>query len=140
MINKNIFRAYDIRGVYPEEIDSEVVCSVVDCLVKIYQEQPPLKKQKKIIVGYDARLSSPILYRSVIGELKKFSKIKIIKGGIMTTPMSYFLINYLKADGGIVITASHNPYRYNGIKMSKKNAEPINGIEVLRRLKNDKKI
>lgn len=140
MINENIFRAYDIRGVYPQEINPEVVSLVVDCLVKIYQEQPPLKKSKKIIVGYDARLSSPILYRSVIRELKKFPKIKIIKGGIMTTPMSYFLINYLKADGGLVITASHNPYKYNGLKMSKKNAEPLNGLQILKIIKKNKTI
>lgn len=140
MINEKIFRAYDIRGVYPEEINNEVVSLVIDCLVKIYKNQQPLGKQKRVVIGYDARLSSPILYRAAIKELKKFAGIKIIKGGIMTTPMSYFLVNYLKADGGIAITASHNPYRYNGIKMSKKDAEPLNGIQILSFLKKDKKI
>jgi phosphomannomutase len=140
MINEKIFRAYDIRGVYPKEINPEIISLVVDCLVKIYKKDAPKKSWLKVVIGYDARLSSPFLYSAALKAFKKFSKIKVIEGGIMTTPMIYFLINYLKADGGIIITASHNPLKYNGLKMSKKNAEPLNGLQILKILKKDKTV
>ncbi len=140
MVNEKIFRAYDIRGVYPKDINSEIVDLIVGALVKIYKKEAPKKKRLKIVIGHDARLSSPVLYGAAFSALKKFIGIKIIEGGIMTTPMSYFLINFLKADGGIIITASHNPCQYNGVKMSKKNAEPINGLQVLKILKKNRTI
>jgi phosphomannomutase len=140
MMNEEIFRAYDIRGVYPKEINSGVISLVVDCLVKIYRKDAPRKRRLRVVVGYDARLSSPFLYSVALKDFKKFSEIKVIEGGIMTTPMIYFLINYLKADGGVIITASHNPLKYNGLKMSKKNAEPLNGLQILEILKKDEAV
>ena len=127
-IKSQIFKAYDIRGKYPEEINEKAVEIIVKSLIKKL-------KPKKIVIGHAARLSSPELYRGAIRQLKTKSadrriKLKTILTGMITTPMLYFLVNQLKADLGIMITASHNPKEYNGLKFVGKNAEPISGKEV----------
>jgi len=126
-----IFKAYDIRGRYPKEINEEVVA-------KIAREVRGRLGGGKIVVGHDARLSSPALYKSVLQSLKikKFLpagrqvKFKIEAVGLATTPMLYFLVNKLKAAGGIMITASHNPKEFNGLKIVGKKAIPIGGAEI----------
>ena len=130
-MNPSIFKAYDIRGRYPEEINEEVVA-------KIAREVRGRLGGGKIVVGHDARLSSPALYKSVLQSLKikKFLpagrqvKFKIEAVGLATTPMLYFLVNKLKAAGGIMITASHNPKEFNGLKIVGKKAIPIGGAEI----------
>lgn len=134
MINEKIFRAYDIRGAYPEEINGEAVDLIIAALAKFYMKNAPRGGRKTVVLGRDGRISSPELYRQALKTLQKFPQLKIIAAGLMTTPMLYFLTSYFAADGGIMITASHNPLRYNGIKMVKKRSEPINGLEVLRLL------
>ncbi|MEK7658126.1 MAG: hypothetical protein AAB366_03000 [Patescibacteria group bacterium] len=125
-MDKNIFRVYDIRGKYPKEINEEAVAEIIPAIINIL-------KPKIIVVGHDTRLSSPNLYRATINSIKRqVSNIKFIKIGTATTPMFYFLVNKLKADGGIMITASHNPKEYNGLKIVGKNAAPISGKEILK--------
>ena len=85
----------------------------------------------RIVVGHDARLSSPTLYRAAIKGLRATDyRLQLIKVGLATTPMLTFLVHHFKAAGGIMITASHNPKEYNGIKVVGKNAEPIGGKEI----------
>lgn len=123
----SIFRAYDIRGKYPSEINEAVIEKIVVELSK------KLFKFGKIIIGYDARLSSPELYRAAIkGSQIAKRKTQIVKAGMITTPMLSFLVNKLNADGGIMITASHNPKDYNGLKIVGAKAVPVSGREVLR--------
>ena len=125
-MNPDIFKAYDIRGKYPNEINEKIVSDIIVTLIKNL-------KPKTIVIGHDARLSSTKLYKAATKELKHFNilkNIKIIKGGLMTTPMLYFLVNYFNADLGIMITASHNPKEYNGLKIVGKNAIPISGKEI----------
>ncbi len=117
-MNKNIFKAYDIRGKYPDEINEEVVRKIISSLTS-----------KTVVIGRDARLSSPILYQAAIKTLHP-KPYTLIKAGLITTPMLYFLVNYFKADLGIMITASHNPKEYNGLKIVGKNAVPISGREI----------
>lgn len=125
-MNKSIFRAYDIRGKYPKEINEESVTEIIPAIINIL-------KPKIIVVGHDTRLSSPSLYRAAIKELTTNNlRPTTIEVGVATTPMFYFLVNRLKADGGIMITASHNPKEYNGIKIVGKNASPISGKEILK--------
>lgn len=125
-MDKNIFRAYDIRGKYPKEINEEAVAEIIPAIINIL-------KPEIIVVGRDTRLSSPNLYRAAINSIKyKAANSKIIEIGLATTPMFYFLVNHLKADGGIMITASHNPKEYNGLKIVGKNAAPISGKEILK--------
>lgn len=119
-MNASIFKAYDVRGLYPEQINGEIVGKIAVAVAKKL-------KCKKIIVGYDARLSSPTLHQAVMKALNSY---EVVDAGMITTPMLYFLVTKLKADGGIMITASHNPKEYNGIKAVGKKAAPISGTEI----------
>lgn len=134
-INPKIFLAYDIRGKYPEEINEEVVSEIIRSLVQYFLKTKNYKL-KTIIIGHDARLSSPNLYHAVIEQLTiSNQQLAIIKIGLTTTPMFYFLVNHFNADCGIMITASHNPKEYNGLKIVGKNAMPISGEDVYKIIK-----
>jgi len=125
-INPKIFRANDIRGEYPEEINENIVSEIVNGLADLFSEG-------KIIVAHDIRLSSSSLYKTVLNQFKnKNHNLEIIEAGLATTPMFYFLVKKNKAVGGIMITASHNPKNYNGLKVIDKNALPISGTEILK--------
>lgn len=124
----NIFGAYDIRGRYPSEINEKVVAEISRRLGQYFKN--------KIVVAHDARLSSPSLYKTVINQLKaKSYKLKTIEVGLVTTPMFYFLVKKLKADLGLMVTASHLPKNYNGLKIVDKNALSISGQEIKKLLK-----
>lgn len=126
---ERIFGAYDIRGLYPKEINESVVSKIADLLGrKVFRDGA-------IILGHDARKSSPLLYRSV-GQALEAQNIKIMRAGLITTPMLSFLVNRFKASGGIMITASHNPKNYNGLKMVGRKAIPISGREIYQLIKN----
>ena len=145
-MSSSIFKAYDIRGKYPDEINEKVVSEIVAALAKHF-------KSGVIVVGRDARLSSPVLYKAVIKAFsverlafsKKNKKSKtlypkpytLITVGLTTTPMFYFLVNYFKAIGGIMITASHNPKEYNGLKVVGKKAVPMSGEDVYKLITNN---
>ena len=126
-INSKIFKAYDIRGRYPSEINEKAVAEIAKKLPKLLGN--------KIIVAHDARLSSPALYRAVLKGLQHSDILKNV--GMTTTPMFYFLVNKLKASGGIMVTASHNPKNYNGLKVVGKNAKPISGKEIQKLITRD---
>ena len=121
-INSKIFRANDIRGKYPSEINEDIVFEIITKIKSLLGEN--------IIIGFDARLSSSSLYKNALNALEKDKQIKIFEAGIITTPMLYFLVNKLKASSGIMITASHNPKNYNGLKIVGKNAMSIGGEEI----------
>ncbi len=126
-INPNIFKAYDIRGIYPGEINEEIAYLVAKALVKIL-------KAKSIVVSRDMRPSSAPLYEAVLKGLKEMG-VKIFDVGLATTPMYMYVINLEKADGGIVVTASHNPAKYNGLRMEGKFATSVGeglGMEKIR--------
>ncbi|MCL5017213.1 MAG: hypothetical protein M1155_00905 [Patescibacteria group bacterium] len=125
-MQRSIFKANDIRGLYPSEINEKVVFDIVSSISAIFKNS--------VVVGYDARLSSLKLYRSVLAALKQKNGLRIIDAGMITTPASYFLVNKYKADGGIMITASHNPKEYNGLKIMGKGALPISGLNVLNKI------
>ena len=125
MLPKKIFKAYDIRGVYPNEINENIVAEICAKLAKKFF------KRGLIVVGHDARLSSPALYKAVKKTLVVSSgKLIVIDAGLITTPMMYFLVNKLKASGGIMVTASHNPKEYNGLKVVGQKAIAVSGLEV----------
>jgi len=130
IVDKTIFRAYDIRGKYPLQINSETVTYAIPAIIKALEIAP--KGSKAVIVGHDARLSSPELYGACIEALEKEKGVQVIQAGLITTPMLYFLVNKHKAAGGITITASHNPKEYNGLKMVRASAIPVSGKDVLK--------
>ena len=108
------FHEYDIRGVYKKEID-EYFAKKLGRSVVLHL------RGKKIVVGYDGRLSSPKLFEAVSkGVVEQGAKVLDI--GMVSTPCFYYAIKVLKADGGIMITASHDPKNYNGFKICGKNA------------------
>lgn len=123
-MNTKIFRAYDVRGEYPKEINEKVVFLIAKNLLKIMKN--------KVVIGHDDRLSSPSLYKILLKTLKFSSKMKVVDAGTITTPMLCFLVNKLNAGGGVMVTASHNPKQYNGLKFIGKKAEPISGLEILK--------
>lgn len=111
-INPGIFKAYDIRGVYPSEINEEAAYLVAKVLVKFL-------KPKSLVLARDMRPSSEPLYEAVFRAVKE-SGVKIFDVGLSSTPMHTFIINFENADGGIMVTASHNPAKYNGMKLEGK--------------------
>jgi len=115
----NIFKAYDIRGVYGQDLNEETAYKLGRSFVIFLN-----KKHPKIVIGRDNRASSPVIFK----ELKKGIMDEggtVIDIGLSTTPMFYFADCFLKGDGGIMITASHNPKEYNGFKLVSKLAAPI---------------
>lgn len=131
-ISPKIFRAYDIRGIYPEEINKDVAYFVgkAFCLfLKDYYK----KSSPKIVVGHDARISSPELFDGIIKGIWS-AKGKVLDLGFCSTPLNYFSIWQKKADGGVMVTASHNPKEYNGFKLSLRNVKALStkkGTEIL---------
>lgn len=112
-INPNIFREYDLRGIYPEDITEDVAYT----LGKSFGTYIKQFGHEKTVVGHDNRLSSPSLSEALIKGILE-TGIDVINLGLVTTPMYYFAKYHLEIYSGIMITASHNPKEYNGFKMS----------------------
>lgn len=119
MIDESIFRAYDIRGVYPSQINGEIA-------YKIGQAYAKLIGSKTVVIGRDVRTAGPVLFESLSRGLIDHG-VNVIDIGVITTDMYYFAVAEYKFDGGIMISASHNPSEFNGFKMVKHNAMPISG-------------
>jgi len=109
-INQNIFRAYDIRGIYPDELNEKTAERVAISFANLYP------KAKKIVIAKDPRRSSPALSKAIIKALTDSGK-DVIDLGIAPDPLFYFSIFHYKFDGGIMISGSHNPKNYNGLTL-----------------------
>ena len=118
-----IFKAYDIRGVYPTEIDEETAEKVGRAFRAILDDP---RDGATVVVSRDMRSHSVPLAEALMGGLLA-SGVDVVDIGLATTPMSYFAVGHLGADGGIQVTASHNPARYNGFKLSRREARPVSG-------------
>jgi phosphomannomutase len=117
-MNWDVFRAYDIRGVYPQDIDEEAYYRIAKGYVYIF-------KPKTMVVGMDARLSSPQLKASVIQGFLD-SGVDVVDIGGITTDMLYYTVGASSEySGGVVVSASHNPVQYNGMKMVREKATAI---------------
>ena len=112
------FKAYDIRGRMPEQLNEFMVY----CIGKAYARV--MKPQAPIAVGQDIRLSSKALSQALIAGLNS-EGVTTVDIGLCGTEMIYFATAYLKTDGGIMVTASHNPANYNGMKLVRRGAKPI---------------
>jgi len=111
------FGAYDIRGVYPEEVNEELAYRVGRSFVKLFDAE-------KVAVGHDIRLSGPSISKALIDGLTD-AGCDVVDIGQCGTEMIYFATAHLKLDGGIMITASHNPKEYNGMKLVRREARPV---------------
>lgn len=125
-MDRSIFRSYDIRGGYPDKINEKTVFYIASQLGAVF-------KKGKIVVGHDARLSSPSLYKSLIQGLET-AGFKVISVGLVTTPMVAFFARHFHALGGITVTASHNPKNDNGLDVIRRNGISIGGKELLQKL------
>lgn len=111
-LNPAIFRAYDIRGVYPDSLNAASALLIGQAIGSEALE----RKQKTICVGYDGRLSSPDLSQALIRGLLR-SGIDVIELGMIPTPALYFATHALHTGSGVMVTGSHNPADYNGFKI-----------------------
>jgi len=123
-ISKSIFREYDIRGIYPEQINEEVVYKIAKAIsVKCLNEGI-----SEICIARDGRLSGEKLLFALENSLSK-NGIDVINTGMATTPLLYFAAKKSKCKSGVMITGSHNPKNYNGIKLII-NDKPVSGTEI----------
>lgn len=112
-----IFKAYDIRGVVPGELDAEIAYGVGRATAHFIGAE-------WLVVGRDARVHSPELCQALIRGITD-EGVSVIDLGLAATPMVYFAVADLAAGGGVMVTASHNPAEYNGFKICREKAIPI---------------
>lgn len=123
MVDKNIFRAYDIRGTYPEQLNEDTSFDIGRAFAVYIMEQSN-KKNPSVIVGRDCRTHSEELQKAFINGLTE-SGCYVSNLGLATSPYLYFANTAGKFDGGVNVTASHNPKEYNGFKMMTQNAHAV---------------
>jgi len=129
MVNQSIFKAYDIRGIYPDDINEEIA-------LKIGQAFVEFTKAKIVVVGRDARQSSPELTEAVIQGIISMGA-DVVDIGLCSTPIFNFAVaENTGHEGGIMITASHNPGEYNGFKMDLNDGLPIGRDSGMEEIKN----
>ena len=112
-VNKLMFREYDIRGIYNEDIDEEVSYLIG----RAFGSNLKRMGKKDTLVGYDNRISSPIIEENLVKGITE-SGVNVVRLGLVTTPMYYYGWDLLNIKCGVMITASHNPKEYNGFKFS----------------------
>jgi phosphomannomutase len=119
MLDPKVFKAYDVRGIYPGEIDE----SGAEAIGRAYVEQ---FEPRRIAVGHDMRLSSPQIQSAVIRGAAG-AGADVLDLGLVGTEMVYFAVGSLGLDGGMSVTASHNPKEYTGMKIVRRGALPVGG-------------
>ena len=120
-MNPQIFKAYDVRGLYPAELDEQIFHQIGRAFVAYL-------KAKRIGVGRDMRMSSPSLAAAFIAGARE-QGADVIDYGMIATDMIYYAVATDDLDGGAQITASHNPKHYNGCKMVGRGNHPLSGDE-----------
>ena len=116
-MNPAIFRAYDVRGVYPSDLDEAGIYAIGQAYVRIF-------KPARIVIGRDVRISSPALWKAAVEGVTD-AGVDVIDIGTVSTDMLYFAVAKYGYDGGLTISASHNPREYNGVKMVREKATAI---------------
>lgn len=118
-IQINCFKPYDIRGRIPDQLNEEIA-------YRIGRAYAMWLKPRNVVVGYDIRLTSQDLCKALTQGLLD-SGVDVIDIGQCGTEEIYFATSHLKTSGGIVVTASHNPKDYNGMKLVREDSKPISG-------------
>ena len=119
MLDGSVFKAYDVRGIYPSQLDEEGAYAIGRAYVEQFEP-------RRIAVGRDMRLSSPAIARAAI-EGSADAGAAVLDIGLVGTEMVYFAVGELGLDGGIMVTASHNPKEYTGMKIVRRGALPVGG-------------
>jgi phosphomannomutase len=132
-----VFKAYDVRAVYPEPLDENIARKIGLAAGRLLLSESDEKGA--IVVGHDMRPSSPSLVEALKEGILS-SGADVVDVGLVDTPFIAFAVNYLGAIGGIQTTASHNPIQYNGFKICRIKAKPVGmgtGLEKIETMSND---
>jgi phosphomannomutase len=119
MLDPKVFKAYDVRGLYPAELDEEGAYAIGRAYVEQFEP-------KRIAVGRDMRLSSPSMAKALM-EGATDEGADVLDIGLVGTEMVYHAVGELELDGGVMVTASHNPKEYTGLKIVRAGALPVGG-------------
>src|SRR5210317_2467699 len=123
------FKAYDIRGRIPDQLNEDVAYRIGRAYAQYLRPQ-------SVVVGQDVRPTSPALTQALIKGLTE-GGVNVLDIGLCGTEEVYFATSHAKADGGIMVTASHNPADYNGMKLVREESRPISGdsgLDMIRKL------
>ncbi|MGR3179768.1 MAG: phosphomannomutase/phosphoglucomutase [Candidatus Anammoxibacter sp.] len=121
-MNVNIFKSYDIRGIFPDEINEDIAKKIGVAFAKFLKDQNP--GVENIVVGRDMRLSSPSVSTALIDGIRSIG-VNVIDIGLVSTEMTYFAVGFYRFDASIMVTASHNAGQYTGFKLCREKAIPI---------------
>jgi len=119
VLDPKVFKAYDVRGIYPDELDE----SGAEAIGRAYVEQ---FEPRRMAVGRDMRLSSPTMQEALMRGAAS-AGADVLDLGLVGTEMVYFAVGSLGLEGGAMVTASHNPKEYTGMKMVRRGALPVGG-------------
>jgi phosphomannomutase len=119
VLEPKVFKAYDVRGIYPDELDEAGAYAIGRAYVDEFEP-------RRIAVGRDMRLSSPSMAEAVMRGAAEAGS-DVLDLGLVGTEMTYFAVGELGLDGGIEVTASHNPKEYTGMKIVRRGALPVGG-------------
>lgn len=125
MLKATVFREYDIRGIAEQDLTDENTKELGKGIGTFFRR----KGAEKVVIARDVRLSSPRLRNALIDGLVS-TGINVVDVGVSLTPINYFGILHFDADGGVMITGSHNPIEYNGFKISQKGVAPVYGQQI----------
>lgn len=115
VIDPSIFKSYDIRAIYPTQLDEEGISQITKAIYKFFSDKISNDRQLKVVLSYDMRISGPQLYRATKDTLTNVGA-HVFDIGMASTPTFYFAVFHYGYDSGIQVTASHNPAEYNGLK------------------------
>ena len=118
-LDPKVFKAYDVRGLYPSELDEEGAYAIGRAYAEVFEP-------KAVAVGRDMRLSSPAMAAAIADGVAD-AGADVVDVGMVGTEMLYFAVGSLGLDGGIAVTASHNPKEYTGMKIVRRGALPVGG-------------
>lgn len=121
-LSMGIFKSYDIRGKYPAEIDDQTARKIGTSIAQFFKQENP--NAKNIVVGRDMRTSSKSMANALTEGLCT-AGLNVVNIGVVSTEMTYFAVGHYKYDGGVMVTASHNPAEYNGFKICREQAVPV---------------
>jgi phosphomannomutase len=119
VLDPRVFKAYDVRGIHGAELDEEGAQAIGRAFVEVFEP-------KRIAVGHDMRVSSPAMAAAVIAGAAE-AGAEVLELGLVGTEMVYFAVGELGLEGGIAVTASHNPKEYTGMKIVRAGALPVGG-------------
>jgi phosphomannomutase len=118
-LDPKVFKAYDVRGIYPSELDEDGAYRIGRAYAEVFEP-------RAIAVGRDMRVSGPAMADAVVHGAAD-AGVDVVEIGMVGTEMLYFAVGELGLDGGVAVTASHNPKEYTGMKIVRRGALPVGG-------------